>query len=193
MKGLFKQMFGGKSSQNNQEINRLYELYKTPFVLFALKYYRIGEETAKDIYQESFTALCQNVREGKYKESKVSLKTYLFEIGKHRICNYLNRNQIEYTDIQSLSSEWMEQHYDTGEWTEAQEIVSQLIHEADGTCNKVLKMYYWERLKMEEIARIMDYKTEQIARNKKSSCLRRMKFELKKRLRAAGIQWTDKK
>ena len=158
-----------RSREMGKEIENLYELYKPPFILFAISNYPISKDTAIDIYQESFTAMYQNIRSGKYTERNVSLKTYLFEI------------------LQMLASEWNVRQFPPEEWNEAQKIVSELLEEADTDCNKVLILYYWERRKMEEIARYMNYKTEQVAKNKKSSCLRRLSFELKRRLESVGI------
>ncbi|WP_195628632.1 RNA polymerase sigma factor [Bacteroides finegoldii] len=176
-----------RSREMGKEIENLYELYKQPFILFAINNYPISKDTAIDIYQESFTAMYQNIRSGKYTERNVSLKTYLFEIGKHHIFKYINKEQKENDILQMLASEWNVRQFPPEEWNEAQKIVSELLEEADTDCNKVLILYYWERRKMEEIARYMNYKTEQVAKNKKSSCLRRLSFELKRRLESVGI------
>ncbi|MBC5605682.1 MULTISPECIES: RNA polymerase sigma factor [Bacteroides] len=176
-----------RSREMGKEIENLYELYKQPFILFAISNYPISKDTAIDIYQESFTAMYQNIRSGKYTERNVSLKTYLFEIGKHHIFKYINKEQKENDILQMLASEWNVRQFPPEEWNEAQKIVSELLEEADTDCNKVLILYYWERRKMEEIARYMNYKTEQVAKNKKSSCLRRLSFELKRRLESVGI------
>lgn len=193
MKKLLNLWFGKKNLDDSKEISQLYDLYKFSFISFALKYYPIEEETAEDIYQESFMIMYQNIREGKFRDRQASLKTYLFEIGKHRICNYLNKNKLEFIPLQTLSSEWVDQNYDMEEWTEAQKIVNMMINEADDICNQILRLYYWERLRMEEIARRLNYKSEQVAKNKKNSCLRRFTFELKRRLEKAEIRWKDKK
>lgn len=176
-----------RSREVGKEIENLYELYKQPFILFATKNYPISSDTAADIYQESFTAMYQNIKSGKYTERNISLKTYLFEIGKHHIFKCLNREQQEIDTLQTLASEWSARQFPVEEWNEAQNIVSKLLEEADADCNKVLILYYWEHRKMEEIAQYMNYKTEQVAKNKKSSCLRRLSFELKRRLEAVGI------
>lgn len=176
-----------RSREMGKEIENLYELYKQPFILFAISNYPISKDTAIDIYQESFTAMYQNIRSGKYTERNVSLKTYLFEIGKHHIFKYINKEQKENDILQMLASEWNVRQFPPEEWNEAQKIVSELLEEADTDCNKVLILYYWERRKMEEIARYMNYKTEQVAKNKKSSCLRRLSFEQKRRLESVGI------
>jgi len=49
-----------------------------------------------------------------------------------------------------------------------------------GDCQRVLKMYYYERLRMSEIARKMGYLNDQVAKNKKSSCLRKLKHHVLK-------------
>lgn len=175
--------------KHNKEIDYLYNLYKSPFISFALKNYPIEEETAADIYQESFTSMCQNIKNGKYEDKGSSLKTYLFEIGKHQICKYLHQHRIEYVSIDNLASEWFEQNDYMEEWTEAQEVVNQLIEKAEDDCRQVLQLYYWKHLKMADIAKQMNYKTEQVAKNKKSSCLRRFAFELKRKLAERGINW----
>ena len=117
-----------------KEIENLYELYKPPFILFAISNYPISKDTAIDIYQESFTAMYQNIRSGKYTERNVSLKTYLFEIGKHHIFKYINKEQKENDILQMLASEWNVRQFPPEEWNEAQKIVSELLEEADTDC-----------------------------------------------------------
>ena len=38
------------SREMNKEIETLYELYKYPFIQFAVKYYSVSEDTAMDAY-----------------------------------------------------------------------------------------------------------------------------------------------
>lgn len=180
--------------KSEKEIARLYELYKTPFIQFLLKYYALDEQTAADIYQESFTALCQNIRAGRYKEENASLRTYLFKIGKNRTCDWLRKNRLQAPeDMQNLLSEWIEDNNSEQEWHQAQDIARLLVQEADDGCREVLTLYYWERLKMSEIALRMNYQSEQVAKNKKSSCLRRLTYELRRRLEATDIFWKQYK
>lgn len=177
-----------------KEIARLYELYKTPFIRFLLKNYTLDELTAEDIYQESFNALCQNIREGRYQEKNASLRTYLFKIGKNKACDRLRKNRLqEPEDMQNLLSEWIEENDDEKEWHQAQDIARLLVQEADDGCREVLTLYYWDRLRMSEIALRMNYQSEQVAKNKKSSCLRRLTYELIRRLEATDIFWKQYK
>ena len=105
--GIIAQLLGKGKTGRQEEVTRLYELYKPPFLSFLRKYYGIDKETACDLYQESFITLCQNVRDGKYTEGQASLKTYLFEIGKRKACNWMRSNKMEPEEEQNLFSEWI--------------------------------------------------------------------------------------
>ena len=188
--GIIKQLFRSGKSGREREVDRLYELYKAPFVSFLRKQYGIDEETALDLYQDSFSTLCQNVQNGNYTEGHTSLKTYLFEIGKRKACNWLRRKRME--KEQSLFSEWITANEISREWEEAQEIAARLVQETEDICRRVLTFFYWERLSMAEIAERMNYKDADVAKNKKSSCLRRLTFALQKRLEDADIHWKRK-
>ena len=188
--GIIKQLFRSGKSGREREVDRLYELYKAPFVSFLRKQYGIDEETALDLYQDSFSTLCQNVQNGNYTEGHTSLKTYLVEIGKRKACNGLRRNRME--KEQSLFSEWITANEISREWEEAQEIAARLVQETEDICRRVLTFFYWERLSMAEIAERMNYKDADVAKNKKSSCLRRLTFALQKRLEDADIHWKRK-
>lgn len=186
-------LFSGKQSEQDKKIKQFYELYKESFLLFATKNYGIDEETIHDIYQESFWEMCQNIQNGKYKESKASLKTYLFAIGKNKTCKYLReKNRQEESTDNRLFFEWMEEQYEQTEWNRIQDIAYQLVHEAKDDCTKVLSLFYWKKKKLKEIARDMNYKSEQVAKNKRLSCIRRLTHELKLRLREADIEWRFK-
>lgn len=187
---ILKHIFTEKAPDKSRQINQLYDLYKDAFIPFALKNYPVDKDTACDIYQESFLAMCENIRDGQYEESNVSLKTYLFQIGRHKIYHHL-RDSLKEDEVRdyTLFSDWIEDIYAAEEWAEAQEIAYKLIHEAADRCGKILTLYYWEKKKMKEIAREMNFKNEQVAKNKKNTCMKKFTSELKKRLKAADIHW----
>lgn len=191
--GIIAQLFDkGKHRRHQQEVDRLYELYKQPFIAYLGKYYHTDPETARDLYQESFADLCQNVREGRYAEREASLKSYLFEIGKRKACNRLRSDKRRTDEAPNLFSEWIAANETSHEWMQAQEVTARLVQEAEESCRRVLTLFYWERLPMAEIARRMNYKDADVAKNKKSSCLRRLSFELQKRLETIDIHWKRK-
>lgn len=183
-------IFPEKLSERNRKIKQVYELYKEPFTLFALKNYQLDRDTIDDIYQESFWDMFQNIKSEKYKSGEASLRTYLFAIGKNKICNYLRDKNSEEEHMKNfLFSEWLEGQYNQNEWNQIQDIAYNLVHEAKNDCTKMLSLFYWRKKKLKEIAKEMNYKSEQVAKNKRISCIRKLTHVLKQRLYKAGIEW----
>ncbi len=180
-------LFNRKDKITDKNFEQLYKLYRLPFINFAIKYFSVDEEKANDIYHDSFIALIKNIKEGKYKEQHASIKTYLFAIGKNLLCKEVHRKEEQLLPFEYFKS------LDDPEWDKALDTARELIAEADTTCNKVLQLFYWEKASMKEIARQMGYSSEDVAKNKKMSCLRRMTFELQKRLNEQDIYYKLKK
>jgi RNA polymerase sigma factor (sigma-70 family) len=88
-----------KSDDKNPGWSLLYDKYKPVFMQFARKYFAVDRDTAEDIYQESFIVLYENIRENKFRESSVSIQTYLFAIGKNKLLNHLRDNDRDCTAI----------------------------------------------------------------------------------------------
>lgn len=173
----------------HSEVHKWYVKFKPKFVLFAQRIYGIPLEDGEDIFHESFMKMCENLQEGKYKDTGRDLYAYLLGIGKNYIRKYWDKKgrecQVEYT----FAQEWLINFYGNEEWEQAQEVAQKLIYESAKDCNKILQLFYWERKRMTEIADLMGYKTEQVAKNKKQSCLQRIAIELKGRLKNIGINW----
>ena len=60
------------------------------------------------------------------------------------------------------------------ELTEERQTMLELIKQLGEDCQKVLRYYYYERLKMKEIAQLMNFANDQVARNKKAKCLKQL-------------------
>jgi len=141
------------------------------------KRYAVDEDVISDIYQESFIALYDNIKEGRLNHLTSSLKTYLFRVGINRICKYQekgkNMERFEKYDIHTFED------YPVDEWIEMQEKVYEIVNKLEEPCNTVLSLFYWKHKNMQEIAGIMNYKNEQVAKNRKSLCLKTLKGILK--------------
>ena len=57
---------------------------------------------------------------------------------------------------------------------ENKEMVRKYLEQLDGNCRKVLELYYLQGMKMEEIARELGYKNANVAKKKKSLCLKKL-------------------
>ncbi len=161
----------------NKEIEKLYDTYREQFIGFARKYFpEVDKETVIDIYQESFFALYKCIRDGKLTAEKltVSLKTYLFAIGKNGLLRYI-RDEKEKADL----TENILIDVNNAFGTEWQEIINRFVAELDEPCNLTLTLFYFERKSLKEIGELMGYKSEQVAKNKRLSCMEKLKRMIK--------------
>lgn len=158
-------------------LRQLYEQYRSEFGLWIRKNFPCDEDMAADVYQQAFTTMYYNVKEGKLTELRSSLKTYLFSIGKNLLRDHFKidsrRKEIleVAVDIQEIDHGIMERYEQSG----MKETVRNLLQRIGEPCRTVLDLYYLRGYAMEAIANRMDYKTEQIVAKRKFICLKQMR------------------
>lgn len=168
-------------AKNELAIKQLYDMYRNMFIGFFIKEYSIHEIDAAEIYQESFFAMYQNVVNNKITTINTSLKAYLFKIGKYKIYNRF-RDAKPMTELHSsIADNYFEEE------DPIQEVVCDVVITMENPCSQLLSLFYWERKSMQEIARIMNYKNEQVAKNRKSGCMKKLKERLVARFKEDGL------
>lgn len=171
---------------NGSAISKLYDTYCREFVSFACGSFNIDRDTATDIYQDSFIALYHNIQNGKLTNFSVSLKSYLFHIGKHKLMNHC-RNRSARHEEEMDDSLLDIPYFESQDWQRKQEITYEAVLQMTEPCSTVLTLYYWEKQSMAEIARRMEYKSEQVAVNRKSLCMKKLKQHLITLFKAEGL------
>ncbi len=169
------------SDFKNHDMNALqyvYQTYRKDFIKWASFKYSVDTEISEDVFSDAVIDVYNNVLSGRYtKSDKASLKSYLFEIGKNKILNILNRQKISETHLKVISYQQDKSYNNIFETNKNQEITSkvqELMELIDEKCQKVLTLFYFHSLSMEDIAHEMDFKNEDVAKNKKLKCLRRL-------------------
>lgn len=152
------------------------------FIQWSVKNYSATSDQAKDAFQEAILDFHQNVIHGKLTELSSSLKTYLFQIGKHKLLNILKKDRrMTYNDALHLIT-----HGEVDTFMEeenkayTQEQISNAIEQLPEDCQKVLNLFYFKEYDMDSIAREMNYKNSDTAKSKKSVCMKNLMNELKK-------------
>lgn len=177
-------------SDDPAEISRLYLLYRESFIAFAKKYFDCDSDTAADVYQDSFLVLYQNIADGRITQGSNSLKTYLFQIGKFQILNCHRKTK----DLQRVAL-WEgicdAETTPTEERIRMNQITFDLVAAMEVPCQSVLSLYYWEQKSMAQIAQAMNYKNEQVAKNRKSLCMKKLKALLHCKLKEEGLTYYD--
>ena len=163
-------------------IYELYKLYRDEFIVWSKSTYKATEEQAKDAFQEAILDFHQNVISGHLTELSSTIKTYLFQIGKHKLLNIQKKeSRMTYHDAIHLIDVGEVNHYMEEEnRVYSQEQISQTIEKLPDDCQKVLKLFYFNEYDMDSIAREMDYKNADTAKSKKSVCMKNLMKELKK-------------
>lgn len=177
---VYGEMLSGIRSGDNRLISHLYDMYRGEFIAFVHREFSLERDDAIELYQESFIALYENVRNGKLTRLTASLKTYLFRIARNKMLNQIRDSKPHI----SLEDDFIEHNDD---WTPQQQIAYEVVQQMEEPCNTVLTLYYWDRFSMEEIARKMNYSGAPVAQNRKSICLRKLKSVLYKKFILEGL------
>ncbi len=170
-------------SEDRLKLKNLYYQFRSGFIGFGKKHYRLEETDLNDIYQEAFLALRKNAIQGKLNGVKSSMKTYLFGIGKYMMINLLkSRNKtVPYEANLHIAGEAVEEiSYKAPETlTEEQIQLRQHFVKLGEKCQQLLTFFYYRGLTLEEIASNLN-QTYQVVKAQKSRCLRSLREMLKK-------------
>ncbi|UZR99115.1 RNA polymerase sigma factor [Chondrinema litorale] len=157
-------------------LRMLYEQNREVFLKWVNQHYSCSETEAKDIYQQAFSILYFNVKDGKITSITSSIRTYLFGIAK----NLLRKKNQETSKLTSLDNEINTltdnlDYYQIGEKNDKAKLINTLLEKLGDPCKSILNMFYFKKFAMEAIAERMGYKNEQSMKKKKSLCLKQLR------------------
>ena len=169
-------------SGDESPIYELYQLYRNEFLVWSKSTYNATEEQAKDAFQDAVLDFHQNVISGHLTELSSTIKTYLFQIGKHKLLNIQKKEQrMTYHEaLHLIDNGEMGSFMEEENKAYSQEQISKAIEKLPEDCQKVLKLFYFNEYDMESIARELNYKNADTAKSKKSLCMKNLFNELKK-------------
>lgn len=131
---------------------------------------------AKDIYQEAFLAVWQNVKKGTFTpQNEGALQGYLYQIAKNKWTDVLRSSRFKKTQQGITSLHLME--YETVPDTTADENIRTVMtafSELGEECKELLTRFYFSKMSLSEIASHFNI-GEASARNKKYRCIQKLK------------------
>ena len=138
-------------------------------------------DDAQDIFQEVIVAFINLVKAGKFR-GEASIKTFLYSLNKNMWLNELKKRGR--TQVREMKYEKASDKTDQGintalEAREANAGLMKVMEELGDTCKKILLLYYYENQSMKEILTSLNYENEQVVRNKKYKCLKRLEELIK--------------
>ncbi len=135
-----------------------------------------SRQDAEDIFQEVIVAFIELVQKDKFRGDS-SIKTFLFSINKNMWLNELKRRNRSVVREQKFETAKDLVDADSNDYITAREARQQVIVVMDklgDVCKKLLLTFYYENQSMKEIVQTMSYENEQVLRNKKHKCLKRL-------------------
>ena len=147
-----------------------------PVVWSMVKKYRQSTDGAEEVYSEAFWRVLENIKAGKYTENG-TFKTYFLSI----VTNILREGgrkknkQVDYEDYFENNDPIDDNDY---EFYQAHEEklnrLEELLSQADEQCTRIFKLYYWQALKIQEIANILEITLDN-AKKRLSRCRKKLK------------------
>jgi RNA polymerase sigma factor (sigma-70 family) len=135
-----------------------------------------NQEDGADIFQEAVLVLIDKVKTGQFRGDS-SIKTFLSAIARNLWLHELrtrgrrNKREVIYMDGGDKTEEPLHTFFDTQNTNALQEVLEQVGE----TCKKILTGFYYEDKSMKELLTEFNYENEQVLRNRKSRCMKKMK------------------
>ncbi|MDF9797963.1 RNA polymerase sigma factor (sigma-70 family) [Catalinimonas alkaloidigena] len=161
---------------DDQLVSHTYSKYRKPFARWVMKKYHCDEDNAIELYQLAFTTFYDQVMSDKLKFITASLKTYIFGIGKNKFYQQERENRRFDHNIDEMKV------HDNGEASQQNHekenqfiAIEKAMQKLGNPCKSILYLYYYEGRSMDEIAKKLDYKNADTAKNQKCKCMCRLR------------------
>lgn len=166
------------SSGDIVDLAHIYKFYRVEFISWIIKTYSCTPDEAKDIYQFSILVFYENIKNGRLRQLKSSIKTYLFAIGKNKVMEEKRaRNKFIYQEDNTntikddpIATEEMDERHENQLKT-----VEKCLKILGEPCKSILEQYYYHKKSMEEITSTLDYKNADTVKNLKYKCINRLR------------------
>ena len=131
-------------------------------------------ESAADIFQDAIIIFFEKVREEEFVLSS-TIKTFLFAIAKNTWLNKLRGKKIDAgLDDFGVDAHLIAKCVDL-EASERVDLLEKTVRKLGENCQKIITLYYFDKLRMKKIAEDMGFANQQVAKNKKMLCMKKLR------------------
>lgn len=156
----------------------------------------ISNARMKDLYHDSLLSLGEGYAAGKYEGREMNTKAYLVRAGFNMQCRSLDRGVSTISTDSSAEpnaviakmekSRELENAYGTYSDDNLCSLLYKVMQELGEKQNQLLRLFYFEKKSMKEIAKIMGYSNETTARTLRNKYVKILRVLMKKRMAEAG-------
>jgi RNA polymerase sigma factor (sigma-70 family) len=135
-----------------------------------------SKDDGADIFQEAVLTLIEKVKTGQFRGDS-SLKTFLSAIARNnwlhelRTRNRRNKREIAYMTLEEKIEEPLQPELNKNDAN----ALHNLLEQIGNPCKKILTGFYYEDKSMKDLLTEFNYENEQVLRNKKSRCMKKLK------------------
>ena len=140
-----------------------------------------SEEDAADIFQEAVLILIDKIKSGKFREES-SVKTFLVGISRNlwlfekRTRDRRNVREMHFTLNEAGNTGFSDEDFQDRIFSRPNTDTMQRIFEQVGElCSKILVGFYYNKLSMKDLLQQFHYDNEQVLRNRKAKCMKKLK------------------
>ena len=138
------------------------------------------KEDAEDLLQDALIVFIRKTRQKDF-QLKCSEGTFDFAIAKNlwkkRLCNS-KKEDVLFQGLEHKLAEEPEVLYEAGKVNE--EVLRQAFRKLSCPCRRILNYFYFHEKKYEDIIRLMNISTVQVAKNQKLRCIQKLRILIRK-------------
>jgi len=135
-----------------------------------------SRDDGADIFQEAVLVLIDKVKNGRFR-GESSIKTFLTAIARnlwlHELRSRSRRNnrEVAYMNTEDKETNLPGHFLDRNQ----KNILIQILEQVGEPCTRILTGFYYEDKSMKELMAEFSYENEQVLRNRKSRCMKKLK------------------
>lgn len=136
-------------------------------------------EDASDVFQDAIVVLHKNALKTGF-SLNCKIGTYLYSVARNVWLKKLKKNK-RITSISETEKEFIpisEDNTKILDKMEEKNLLYKHLQQMGEDCRKVLKFFYFDGMRLDEIATQMGYKSAEVAKNKKFRCFQTLKKSL---------------
>jgi RNA polymerase sigma factor (sigma-70 family) len=165
----------GDPRRMNEAIRFIYRKHFATLSSF-VRNNRGSEQDAEDIFQEVVVSFIRLIEQDKFR-GESGIGTFLYALNRNIWLNELKRRGravVREEKFEIAKARDVDSIETVIENRESHKILMDTVAGLGETCKNILLLFYFENRSMKEIATITHYENEQVVRNKKYKCLKKL-------------------
>jgi RNA polymerase sigma factor (sigma-70 family) len=163
-----------KKGHNSKIFGKIYEKVFSKVEYFIVKNGG-GFEDAKDVFQDGVLVFYKNVRQGKYSHD-TEIAGYIFSVCRNLWYTKVKRKD-KFRSLDEIEYKSPKTDYDASQDvinSEREQYVNTVFKSLGEVCAKLLRLSFYEKLRMKEICEEMGFANENSAKTKNYKCKQRL-------------------